>query len=202
MQAIANVLVIIANALILVVYLLYLKQIIKSESTPNPATWIIWFVVTLINALTYINVTNSPLEGTIAITACCLMGIIMVYTLIKGKFGPLKTLEWWIIMLAISIGIFWQISANIIVAHLLLQIILVLSFVPTIKGLIKKELKEKAPPWITAALAYSLQIIALLIVYAGNWVSLAYPILNGIIGNGSIAVLAIVINHNLAKEKE
>jgi len=37
----------------------YLKQVIKNESVPNPATWFIWFLITMLNAFTYFFITQG-----------------------------------------------------------------------------------------------------------------------------------------------
>jgi len=80
--------------------------------------------------------------------------------------------------------------------EILIQAVFLISFLPTIYGLHIKTLREKPTPWWLAVFSYFVQIIALLIVFNGNWLELLFPFVNGIIGNGSVAVLATIKNKN------
>ena len=39
----------------------YFRQLRRSESIPNPATWLIWAVFTLVNFLTYFAATHNDI---------------------------------------------------------------------------------------------------------------------------------------------
>ena len=73
----------------------------------------------------------------------------------------------------------------------LLQVILVISFFPTIRGLLKHELREKGLPWNLSVLAYSLMVLAILVdpTVENRAIALVYPIVNGVLGNGSVALI-------------
>src|SRR3989344_5580677 len=94
----------------------YLRQVIKNESTPNPATWIIWVVVTILNTATYFSVVgeNSWIALSSGITALMIF-IIFVTSLFKGKFTKLNRIDTVALILAIGIGIFWQVSGNALI---------------------------------------------------------------------------------------
>ena len=72
----------------------------------------------------------------------------------------------------------------------MIQIVFVVSFIPTVYGLYIGELKEKAFPWWLAVSAYVIQILLLTISFSGDWLELLFPFANGVLGNGSVAVLA------------
>jgi hypothetical protein len=190
-----------ASITLIPVYIVYFKQVTREESKPNPATWIIWSVVTLINTFIYEDLTQSLVKSAIAITAFALMTSMMIYCLLKGKFQPLKRLEKLSLVslfAALAIGIYWRQGGEIKTANVVIQIALLLSFIPTIANQIsywKKEekLTEKHTPWTLGALAYTFQIIGLLINFDGRWEALLYPFLNGIVGNGSVAIIAIYL---------
>lgn len=184
---------IIGSSLLILVYLFYLKQTVKGESTPNPGTWVVWFVIMGINTFTYFKVVNDDILKT-AIVFVGFLGItsIMLYSLIKGKFAKLAKIDLILLTLSIIIGIFWQISDNAKLSNLFLQIIIFISFLPTAIGLAQNRLKEKHWPWTLAAIAYSLQTVSLLINYDGNLYQLFLPIINGILGNGLIPIVLII----------
>lgn len=184
---------IIGSLILVLVYLFYLKQTVKGESTPNPGTWVVWFVIMGINTFTYFKVVNDDILKT-AIVFVGFLGItsIMLYSLIKGKFAKLAKIDLILLALSIIIGIFWQISYNAKLSNLFLQIIIFISFLPTAIGLAQNRLKEKHWPWTLAVIAYSLQTVSLLINYDGNLYQLFLPIINGILGNGLIPIVLII----------
>ncbi|MFW0862743.1 MAG: hypothetical protein ACKKL6_04140 [Candidatus Komeilibacteria bacterium] len=183
-----------ATATIFLVYLFYFLQVRKGTSKPNPATWLIWLMVMVINAFTYTFIVGDLYKALIAITASIMIGFTMVYALLNGRFGKLGQMEQITLIACIIIGVFWRLGGDTSVAHLLLQVILLVSFIPTLVGLLKKTLTERPLPWLLAVMAYVFQMSALIIVWDGNWISLVYPFVNGILGNGSVALLAIKLN--------
>ncbi len=178
------------SLILLLVYFFYLSQAVKGQSTPNPGTWIVWFVIMGINTITYFKVVDDNYLKT-AIVFIGFTGItsIMLYSLFKGKFAKLAKIDLILLSLSIIIGIFWQISENANISNLLLQIIIFISFLPTAIGLIQDRLKEKHLPWTLAVIAYSLQTISLTINYDGNIYQLFLPIINGVLGNGLIVII-------------
>ncbi len=182
----------VGSFLLVLVYIFYLKQTIKGESTPNPATWLVWFVIMGINTITYFKIVDEDYFKT-AIVIVGFTGItsIMIYSLIKGKFSKIRKLDFFLLIISIAIGIFWIISKNANISNLLLQIIIFISFLPTVIGLAQNRLKEKHLPWTLASVAYTLQTISLLINWDGNYYQLFLPIINGILGNGLIPIILI-----------
>ena len=111
--------------------------------------------------------------------------------LAKGEFVKLGRLDYVVILMVVIIGVFWQTTGDPITANLLLQLILLISFYPTVRGLLRRELREKPLPWNLAVISYVLLISAILIDWkSGAWLELIHPIVNGIIGNGSVALIA------------
>jgi hypothetical protein len=183
-----------ATITILLVYITYFHQMTKGQSTPNPATWTIWLAMMLLNAITYALIVQDFSKALFPTVTSILVGLMFTYSIIKGKFGPFKKLEVVILILALLIGIGWQITGNAILANLLLQVILFISFIPTAVGLLKRTLKEKPLPWILSIIAYQFQLATVLINFDGNYAALAYPIVNGVLGNGSVTAIIIIMN--------
>lgn len=191
---------ILSGLMALVVYWTYYKQVRANHSTPNPSTWAIWVIVMVINAFTYHEVLQeNPIKGTLAyVTVLCMIAM-FTYSLAKGKLTRLTKFDAVIFLFSSSIGVFWQLTGDAFKAQLALQVILLISFFPTIAGLLTKKAKEKPKPWVIAVGAYILSITSILWEWNGNWIELAYPIVNGIIGNGTIALIAIKQSLNYQK---
>lgn len=188
----SGILSILSSLCILVVYATYFIQVRKGTSIPNPATWLIWTVVILMNSVTYFTVIHGDWVKTIyTVVAAVCVASLSLFSAAKGKFGRIGWTEWVALALCIFVGILWKTTGDAIVANLALQVILFISFIPTAVGLLKKKLCEGPLPWSLATFAYLLTIVALLLDWQpGNAASLAYPIVNGVMGNGLIAVIA------------
>lgn len=170
----------------------YFKQLVKGESIPNPATWMIWLAVTLLNTFTYFKVVEGNVwTSLVSIVLTVGFCVVFIYASIRGKFAKLERIEVISLILAVIIGIFWQTTGNATIANLLIQIIFLISFYPTILGLIQKKLKEKATPWVFAVVSCSILIISVILNWEqGGWAALAFPIIR-MLGNGAVAVIAL-----------
>ena len=180
---------VLSSMVMIAVIVIYFRQLIKGHSTPNPATWFIVVVVMALNTGTYYFVTQGNLWKIASPTVLTLgLLFVLVYSYITGKLGKLGVVEWLTLLLCVPVGIYWRISEDAKIANLMMQIILLVSFVPTVVGLLRGNLREKATSWMTALLAYFLLIGSVLSSATWEWMELAYPLINGIAGNSSVLV--------------
>ena len=105
-----------------------------------------------------------------------------------------------VFLLVIVIGIFWQLTSNDRISHLLLQGIYALSYIPTISGLVKGTGKEHYVAWIVAFIAYLFSTISIAYDPQADWVAFVHPIVNGLLGNGIIVCL--IFYKKLLKRRE
>lgn len=186
----------IAGLTALIAYGLYFKQTLKGQSTPNPSTWVIWLLVGIINAFTYFSVTGNNLwQSFVVIAVTFSVSVIFVYSLFKKKFSRISKTEIVMFILAIAIGVFWQITSNDRVANLLLQGIYVISYIPTILGIIKCTGKEYYAAWTVAFIAYLFSTISIISGHLTDWVALIHPIVNGLLGNGIVVGLVVYMKY-------
>lgn len=171
----------------------YLIQVIKGRSIPNPSTWLIWVVVTIINTLTYFSVVHGNIWVSLSSIVLAL-GILFIFlfSLVNGKFSKLGKIEIVSLTIAFGIGLFWKLSGNFIISNIALQAVFLISFYPTLISLLKKETTEKPLAWFFASSSYTLQILNVFISGASLF-ALAFPIVN-LVGNGTIGVLALFQN--------
>lgn len=167
----------------------YLVQVIKGKSIPNPATWLIWVVVTIINTLTYFLVVSGNWWVSLSsIVLACGIIFIFLFSLIKGKFSKLGRIEIISLVIAFGIGLFWKLSGNYIISNIALQAVFLISFYPTLIALLKRQTREQPLAWFFASSSYSLQIINIF-VSSSPLFALVFPVVN-LIGNGGIGVIA------------
>lgn len=192
---------ILSSVMLVGVYIIYIRQTRNDDSTPNPATWTIWFGVSIMNAVSYFSVVHEDRWKMIYVgTATALMCITFLFSLFRGKFTKLRGEEWFALVSAIVVGILWKTNEAVDtrLANILLQGVFVISFVPTARRILDGTGKEKYPPWALATAAYLVAIISLIVGGETNWVSYLYPVINGVGGNGAIALLSIMKNPQVA----
>ena len=166
----------------------YLKQIIKNESTPNPTTWIIWVIVTVINSATYFTVVGNVWIALSSAITAIMVFLIFVLSSFKGKFTKLNKVDVISLALALVVGIFWQVSGNAIISNISLQAVFIISFYPTIHGLLTGVSKENPFAWTMGCCSYVLQIFNIFLSPV-TLIALAFPIIQ-LMGQGYIAILA------------
>jgi hypothetical protein len=115
--------------------------------------------------------------------------LIFFYSLLKGKFIKLKRFEIRIIVFIVIIIFIWITTGNSKIANIILQIIYVVSYVPVAISVTMDSSTENPVAWVIATIAYVFATLAIVCNYTGEIVSLIYPIVNGILGNGIITIL-------------
>jgi hypothetical protein len=176
-----------------IVAFVYFAQVVSGASTPNPATWLIWLVAMTMNTITYYFVSHgNVLQIITPLVITCGILLIVLFSLVKGKFGRVGAVDMVVLFLSCVVGIFWKTTGDPVVSNLMMQIILVISFVPTLVGLIKRRLREKSLSWNLAVLSYCFLIVSIVSGSSWTWAQLAYPFFNGIVGNGSVAIASIL----------
>lgn len=171
----------------------YFYYVTRGQSQPNPATWIVWLIVGVLNAVTYFQVVDGSLLRSLALIIVT-SGIlaVTVYASLCGKFARLQLIDLVCLAFAVGVGILWRMNGNPVLANLLLQSVYVISFIPTVLGLHRGEIRERPWPWLLALGSYSLIIVSIgLTWHSGSWVALVHPILNGLLGNGIVAIYAL-----------
>lgn len=174
---------------VLAVYITYFRGVSKGPTRPNPATFLIWTVTGVINMVTYFQAADNPWKAVIVFAMEIGCGGIFFYSLFHGKFTKLEIPDWFAVALAAVVGVLWQTTGDPKLANLCLQGIYLISFFPVAKGLAKGIGNEAPLPWALAVIAYLFHALAVLSDWHENWIELAFPIVNGIFGNGTVLFL-------------
>ena len=170
---------------------LYFRQTIKNESTPNLMTWLVFVFIAVMNTFTYYSVVGGDVVKTsMVVIHTSMLLLIFLYTAWKRKFTETRMVDVFCILLAIAVGVFWKLSDNDDVTNVLLQIIIVISTVPTIIGLQDGRGREKAISWFFAVSAYVFLSGSLIVdPETEGWVPYTYPFLRGLMCIGVIVSL-------------
>jgi len=181
---------------------IYIRRLVQGKTILNTTTWLVALITMTMNTVSYIMVVHAELAE-ILLPILINIGIIIIffYALLKGRFAKIDLVDTVVLGLSLVIGVIWKTTNNAELANVALQVVLLISLVPMVVGLIKGTLRDHHLPWVLSWLAYLLQTIIVLLDSSGwHWSELAFPVGNGLIGNGAI-VLAVLWQQRYGKQE-
>ncbi len=173
--------------------LLYIRNIIAKKITLVKATWVILAFIMCLQARTYFEIVRAgnPWIATTNIVVAVSFIFIAIYAFRKKRFARLTTFDVVCLIVGLITVARWKTTRDVVTAHLILQIAVVVSLVPTIVALFQGRAREQAIPWLMTVSSYVFVIAAVLLQSGfSNWAALVYPVVTGVGINGFIALLA------------
>lgn len=174
-------------------YTIYLFKIYNGNSVPNPSSWSVWMFLTILNALTFWRASKDALATTQFFTGSVMCFFVWTYSLFGGRFSPLDTMGWAILLLCIAAYLVWW-ARGAVYANLVLAGVLFISSLPTINGVWQNGSIEQALSWYFWTAAFVATTINVVIRRNKSnprwWLLLTLPIV-GIIVHGIVAALAV-----------
>lgn len=137
-----------------IAYALYMFYIFGGEATPNSASWTVWALLATLNAVTFWKTSKSALATAQFFTGSFASILVWGYALFFGHFSQPSPFEWIIITMCIAVIIVWKISGKATYASLIVAVILIVSFIPTITSVWQQPADENALPWIIWTVAF------------------------------------------------
>lgn len=181
----------IINALSQVQYIVYL---VRKKIVLNKVTWGISAVVMCLQASTYYEIVRSgnPWLASASIVVAVSFIFIFLYSFLRGRYAKLTVVDLISLFVGLVTILIWKGTGNPVIAHLFLQSAIVVSFLPTIVGLLQGRLREKPWPWFVGVISYAFVICAVYLQSGvTNWVAFVYPVVVGVVINGFTGLLAM-----------
>lgn len=189
-MSVAAILGVAAGLIHVVAFIIYHKQMLQRTSRPNRATWTLWVFISTLNCISYIVMSGDIIKGLLPIASTTACIVVFVVSLFKGKLSRLD-LEDYIALVFGFVSLFvWWAYRSATYANLLLQVCIVISFIPTYRGVWKDPSNEKSLPWFVWASAYILTITVVFLRWQGQYQDLVYPI-NCLLLHGGVGILTL-----------
>lgn len=184
-----NAIMLVASVILLAVPVLYLVKTAQGKITPNPVTFFVRSVVSVMNLVTYF-LTNGESFWKSSVTIASTIGLlsIFLYSFYRGKFSKINRFDITAGVIAVMVGVMWKLTSNPILANLLLQTAMFISFIPAIRGVLAGVAKEEVLPWAMATTSYVLMTTAISLDSSSTWQQFVHPVCVGILGNGSLMI--------------
>lgn len=156
-------------------YWLYNKGIYAGGIKPNATSWGLWAFGSIIATWSYFELVHDWTKVIFPI-ACCVVCIgTFVFAWFKGKFEAPKKEDVLIAMLDILVVVFWLFTESATMTNLLMQVDVIISFYPILRGVLANPRSEEPKPWFVWTAAYALFFIAVILSWE-KWWDIMYPV--------------------------
>ena len=157
-------------------FIIYYWQIFSGSSKPNWTTWTLWVFISSLNCISYIAMSKDVIKGILPIASTFACVVVFFASSLKGKFSKLDPKDTIVLLLGISSLFLWWTYHSATYANLLLQVCILISFFPTLRGVRKNPENEKFLPWFVWSFAYILNIIIVFLRWKDQYQDFAYPV--------------------------
>lgn len=129
-------------------YAYYFKDVARSEISPNRWSWLIWSAATLIEALTYDEVSGDLLKSAIfgASAICCWLITALIWARSVWQW-PNQTELACVAASAVAMVV-WLVFEEAYLAHMIMVIALPIAFIPTWRTAYAEPSKEMTRAWM------------------------------------------------------
>jgi hypothetical protein len=182
MEQLKDVVGIVAIVLTFAGYAPYFRDVIKGKTQPHVYSWFLWGFVTFIAAALQIS-GGAGISGFVTLTAATMCSTVFVLGFFKeGERDITRSDTIFFILGFVALG-FWLIAEQPVISIILVTVIDLLGFAPTIRKSWNKPYSETVSFYLLNTVRFALAIMAL---HSYTIVTAAYPITwafaNGIFG--------------------
>lgn len=153
-------------------FIVYNKDIIRGKIKPNIVTRSLFSLITLINSISYLYLTQDILKSILLLTDCLACVVVTCFLIYKYGFTRPNKFEFIIIVLSGLALLVGYILKSPLYINLLLQPIYILAFLPTYKNVWNKPQDENVAIWFARALCFLINIGVVLLRGMDSWIDL------------------------------
>ena len=189
-----------------IAYLYYNKDVIKGTRKPNGPTWAIWSAIAILSATSYFAIVGDWAKSVLSFVNILSCTATFILALVLKRFARPDKIDYVALILGLAAAVVWWWYKSALYANLILQLAIIVGFIPTLRLVWKSPRSEQPGPWLIWTLGYAILVVTITMRWRGQWYDLIYPI-NSIIFHTAVAALSIARlmqfqhKHNLAKKK-
>lgn len=150
-----------AAAATTIAYLLYMKDLVWGETSPNRWSWFIWTVSTAVEAMTYQEVSGDWMKSAIFYLSAFFCLLVTASIWLKGKWKWPSVSEFLCLAASVAALVLWLYYGEAGIAHWVAIGAVPIAFIPTWRGALKNPASEKSLAWPLWSLA---DFIVLLVI--------------------------------------
>ncbi len=172
-------------------YLDYNRGVLTGETKPNGATWAIWSAISVVSTGSYFAASGDFWKSLLPILNILLCIGTFVLALLAGKFKKLDVTDWAALGLGFIAAVVWGVYESATYANLVVQVAMMVGFIPTWRATWKTPSCEHPRPWWIWSMSYCIATVVVILRWKNQWIDLVYPI-NGAILHASVPILRLL----------
>lgn len=172
-------------------YVDYNLKVIRGETIPNGATWLIWAVIAGISGASYLGMSKDYWKSLIPLLNIGLCIGTLFVGIWKKRFKMPDIWDFVALAFGLSAAIVWATSGEAKYANIIVQAAIISGFVPTWRMVRRDPATEKPRPWWLWTIGYAASFAVVIMRWDGRWQDLAYPVL-GIFLHASVPIIGTV----------
>jgi predicted neutral ceramidase superfamily lipid hydrolase len=184
-----------AGLLSVTAFLLYNWKNLVGATHPNVSSWAVWAFITILNFTSYKKLTGDWVKSLLPTANAVMCILTALLALRTGSFRSLSGIDQFCLLMGIIASFCWWIFKSKDFAETLVQIILevalVVGFIPTIVGVIDNPTSEPWLSWLLWTISFGTQFFVVKLTWRGKRIDFLYPI-NMSLFHGAVFALALL----------
>lgn len=185
----------IAGLLSVMAFVLYNWKNLVGATHPNLSSWAVWAFITILNFTSYKKLTGDWVKGLLPTANSVMCILTVIFALRTGSFRILGSVDQLCALIGIVAGLCWWIFKSKDYAETLVQIVLeialVIGFIPTIVGVVRNSSGEPWMSWLLWTVSFGTQCFVVKLTWKGKLIDFLYPI-NMFLFHSVVFVLALL----------
>jgi hypothetical protein len=180
-------------------YLDYNSQVARGRTKPNGTTWLIWSILAVASSASYLKATGDVWKSVIPLVNVVLCVATLALAVYMKEFKRPDRTDFVALIIGVIAVLVWKKYGSAKYANLIVQVAILMGFIPTWRSIIKDPACERSRPWCIWTAGYVLSIAVVILRWNGQGCDLAYPI-NMVILHPSIPILAMMRRRKFSKK--
>lgn len=170
--------------------LTYDWKLLDGSSDPNAASWAVWSFITLLNFKSYKDMSKDWGKSTFPLVSSILCLITLLLVALKGRFAGLEFFDVVALGLGIMAGLVWRKTRSAKMAQVILQVCIIIGFIPTYRMVLHDPHTEQLLPWLFWPASFAVQAYVVKL-REGKFFEFLYPV-NCVFLHAAVAVLILI----------
>jgi len=176
-------------------YVLYNWKNLAGATHPNVSSWMVWSFITILNFTSYKKLTGDWVKSLLPTASAVMCILTAVLAFRTGSFCSLSGTDLVCLLIGIVAGLCWWIfkSKDFVetLVQIILEIALVIGFVPTLIGVTHNPPSEPWMSWLLWTSSFGTQYFVVKLTWRGKLIDFLYPV-NMFLFHGAVFVLALL----------
>ena len=170
--------VVLSSLLGMIAYGVYYRDIRRSSIQPNKWVWMTFGITTVMEALTYNEVTDGLASVIFFISAvCCLVVTRLIWS--RATWEKPSWEEFFCLTASVLAGVLWLGFQEALWAHLLMVVSVPVAFIPSYREVFKDHVSEDTHAWMLWTIGDMLAVV-LILATRSDWESFPYAVVEAV----------------------